>query len=400
VSRPNYDDWKKDVSSLELMTAFFTDDYNLSGTGDAERLRGVQVSADFFPLFGAAPQVGRRFGAETYASKQAQEAIISHALWQRRFGGAPVLGTTMNLDGSSTPSSACSARLRAPRLPAGAGLPPLRPRQPRPRWARQPLPQRLCAHRADGDARHRQRRAGSPGRHAAHRLPRGDEQARRLDRAGARAPDQAGARGHLAALRRRGAGAAHRLRNVANMLINRAAQREGEIAVRVALGASRGRLIRLLLTEGAVLALIGGGLGLLLAVWGVDFTTSAMRVAPVFRPGIDARVFGFAALAAVGSVLFFALAPALRATRVDLAGALKESGGKVAGGRSLLRSTLVVAQIALSFALLVGAGLLVRSFENLAGVAPGFDPRKQHRHADLAQRRQVPGRRRRRRLLP
>jgi putative ABC transport system permease protein len=375
VSRPNFDDWKKELSSLELMTAFYADDYNLSGAGDAERLRGAQVSRDFFALFGAVPQVGRRFGEETYASSRAQEVILGHGLWQRRFGGAPVVGSTVSLDGQVyTVVGVLGPDFEVPAWPPIQIF----------------LPHDRSSPSRDGRGnRYLQVYARlAPGATVA---SAGAE----LDRLVASLRDA-----HPDSMNKRGAlivkvheflitpvreaiwllfGAVVLVlliacANVANMLIARAGQREGEIAVRVALGASKLRLVRLLLTEGALLALVGGALGLLLATWAIDLTTAAMRVPPVFRPGVDARVFGFAALAALGSVLIFALAPALRASRVDLAGALKETGGKVAGGRNLLRSGLVVAQIALSFALLVGAGLLARSFGNLAGVAPGFDP--------------------------
>ncbi len=161
--------------------------------------------------------------------------------------------------------------------------------------------------------------------------------------------------------------------NVANMLIARAATRTGELAIRVALGASRGRLLRQLLTESALLALCGGGLGVLLATWGVDVCAALLPKAANFHAEVDARVVVFALTATTLSVMLFGLLPALRASRTDVQGVLKEASPGVMGGKNRLKSALVVAQVALSFALLAGAGLLARSFWQVAGVEPGFD---------------------------
>ncbi|HEY2746318.1 MAG TPA: ADOP family duplicated permease, partial [Polyangia bacterium] len=163
--------------------------------------------------------------------------------------------------------------------------------------------------------------------------------------------------------------------NVANMLLARAAARHGELALRVALGATRARVVQQLLTECLLLAVLGGVAGLAVALWGVDATRTVLQAGGVFTPALDARALGFAAAVALGSTFAFGLLPALRATRADLAGAVKEGGRSVAGSRSRLRSTLVVLQVALSFALLVGAALLGRSFLRVAAVDPGFDPR-------------------------
>ena len=163
--------------------------------------------------------------------------------------------------------------------------------------------------------------------------------------------------------------------NVANLLIARGAARHRELALRLAVGASRGQIVRLLLVESLVLATFGAGLGLLVAGWGADillgfFQTPESPVAVTAEP--DARILAFTSLLAVATALLAGVIPALRGTRVDLAPTLKGSGGGVVGEQPHLRRTLVVAQVALSFLLLIGAGLFLRSLQNLLSVDPGF----------------------------
>jgi putative ABC transport system permease protein len=166
--------------------------------------------------------------------------------------------------------------------------------------------------------------------------------------------------------------------NVANLLLARAAEREKEMAVRVALGASRSRLIRQALTESCLLALLGGGLGWLLASNGLDLIVALTpgNLPRLDEVNLDLRVLGFTTLITLLSGLLFGLAPALQATKVDLLTALKEGGRNLSEGfgRRRLRNMLVVSQVALALVLLVGAGLMVRSFLQLQRVDPGFKP--------------------------
>jgi putative ABC transport system permease protein len=164
--------------------------------------------------------------------------------------------------------------------------------------------------------------------------------------------------------------------NVANLLLARAATRHREMAIRAALGAGRGRLVRQLLTESVMLAIVGGALSLIFAAWAVD---GLMALAPNVLPrvgqvGLDWRVLAFTAAVAIGTGIAFGLVPALAASRSDLSDALKEGGRGATAGRGRLRKALVVAEVAASLVLLVGAGLMVRSFLRLRDVDPGFNP--------------------------
>jgi putative ABC transport system permease protein len=169
--------------------------------------------------------------------------------------------------------------------------------------------------------------------------------------------------------------------NVANLLLARSSDREAEVALRSALGAGRGRIARQFLTESGLLAFFGGGLGLLLAFWGVDLLVSFApadfpRLAEVH---VDLSVLAFTLLLSLLTGIVFGTAPAFRASRLDVAGTLKEAGrgsGGASRGRRRLRSTLIVAEVALSLVLLVGAGLMLRSFARILAVDPGFDPNR------------------------
>src|SRR5205085_2005416 len=165
--------------------------------------------------------------------------------------------------------------------------------------------------------------------------------------------------------------------NIANLLLARASSRQKEIAVRAALGASRRRLISQFLTESLLLAVMGGVLGLLIALWGRDalIALSPGNIPRLQETGMDGRALGFTLLLALLTTLIFGLAPAWQASKPDLNEVLKEEGrGASSGSGRSLRSLLVVAEVAVSVVLLVGAGLMVKSFIQLQSVNAGFDP--------------------------
>ncbi len=168
--------------------------------------------------------------------------------------------------------------------------------------------------------------------------------------------------------------------NVANLQLIRAAARQKEIAIRMAIGGSSWRLIRQLVTEGIVLALPGGLAGLIFAIWGLNTLRPLVPEGMIPRAqeiGLDWRVLVFCLLASIATGIVFGLAPALQMLRVDLNATLKEAASKISSGGAVgrLRSVLVVAEVALALALTVGAGLLLRTFANLHSVEPGFDAR-------------------------
>lgn len=354
---------------------------NLTGSGDPERVIGTQVAGDLFGTLGVAPLLGRGLLPDEGAAGVVRTVVLSHGFWQRRFGGeAGIVGRTVVLDGE------------------GYEIVGVMPPGFRDFWSRRvefwtPLtfrPEQLT------DAARTNEYLNFTGRLASGVTPPQAQDeltgfARRLvaDYPGAYPPnwsltlttfndrDTAGVRGALFML----LGAVGLVlliacANVASLQLARAAARGREIAVRVALGASPGALVRQLLTESMVLALAGGALGLLLALWGVPALLSlgGGNLPPPEEIRIDGLVLGFTFVVSILTGLLFGLAPALQVARTSVQESLKEGGRGAAGDRAslTLRRGLVVATVALALTLLAGAGLLVRSFARLLSVDPGF----------------------------
>jgi putative ABC transport system permease protein len=377
MSYPNYTDWRNQQSVFEKFGAYIGNNFTLTGLGEPVRLAAVLMSADVFEALGTQPQIGRVFREEEDKPGAAPVAVISHGLWQSRFGGdAGILNRTISLDGKLHTVLGV--------MPAGFEFPnkvdvwvPVGPYSAQSVW---------------------QNRDNHPGLFGLARLKPGItlEKARaNLEVIAVRLEQQypesnKTRRVQIDRLLDNQVGNVRRAlwilfgavsfvlviacANVANLLLARAAAREKEMAVRGALGAGQWRITRQLLAESGLLALLGTAVGLL-------FAKGALRVVTVFagenmprsaEVSLDLRVLLFSGMVAMVTGIVFGLAPAWHARRVNLQGTLKETGRGNTSARAGLRQGLVVAEVALTFVLLVGAGLLLLSFYRLLQVNPGF----------------------------
>lgn len=372
------EDLRTRVRSLEAAAGWGGWTPTLTGTGEAVRIRGAVVSEGMFEdVLGVPPARGRSFTAAEDAPDGPDVVVVSHAFWQDVLGGSPdVLGSTLMLsevpyvvvgvmpEGFQAPF-ASEARLWAPfrHDPEACG--------------RGCLNVRVVARLADGTTVEQARsETDALAAELADTYP--VKEGVGMDVFRLRDDMVAEARPALLVL----LGAVGLILvlaclNVANLLLARATTREGEVAVRLALGAGRPRIVRQLLTESAVLAAVAGAAGLLLAFWGTDLLLSA---APEGLPrleevGVDGRVLLFTGLATVAAALLFGAVPAARTARADLKQAMGASGrgGTAARAHTRLRSGLVVGQVGLALVLLVGAGLLIESFRELRQVDTGYD---------------------------
>ncbi len=383
VSYPNFTDWRTESQTFEAMTAYSEASATLSGEEVPEQLKGVAVTADMFPVLGVRPLVGRPFSAEEEKPGAAPVVVISHGLWQRRFGADPkVVGQQVTLDGRSTtivgvmppgfkfPLDSLNPELWSP-LDPGSELNQSRGSRYLSVVARLKADTTLQQAQAEMETISRRLTDQYP----TYNTGRG---ARLIslydDTVGNIRPAL------LVLLGAVGCVLLIACANVANLLLARAAGRHKEMALRTALGASRGRIIRQLLTESLLLAGLGGVAGLLLALWGVDVLVSLIPegVPRAQEIAIDGRALGFTLAVSVLTGVVFGLAPALQSSRLNLNESLKEGGrGSTEGSRrNRVRSLLVVSEIALSLMLLVGAGLLIKSFKHLRDINPGFNPER------------------------
>jgi putative ABC transport system permease protein len=377
ISPPDFADWRNENQVFEQMTAFRTGGAALTGGDEPERIAAAYVYASFFPVLGVKPALGRAFLPEENQVGRDGVVILSHGLWQRRFGADPnMIGKTLTMSG--TPVTVVGI------MPPGL------------RFPEQTEVWRPLAIRPDDDRRDNRfllamgrLKAGVTLRQAQSQIDTINDRLAQnyvetntgwgVKLSGLQAALVGETRPALLALL--GAVALVLLiacANVANMLLARAAARQKEIAIRTALGASRMRVIRQLLTESIMLSLMGGALGLLLGVWLTDLLVA---ISPRDTPrldeiSLDGRVLGFTLAIACLTGLIFGLAPALQASRHDLNESLKEGGrsSTEGRGRNRVRSLLIVSEVALSLMLLVGAGLLIKSFMRLRDVDPGFNP--------------------------
>jgi predicted permease len=378
ISYPNFVDWQRSARSFELMAAIMLHQgYDLSVPGSPEHLDGVEVTAGFFSTLGVAPSLGREFSPQEDQRGGTPVVIISNRLWRNRFGASPeALGKPLILSGTSCVIVGV--------LPAGFRFLdeadvylPLGQYNPLLLEARGSHAGMVAVARM------------KPGITVAQAQSEMSAIQDRLDQLYPDADRGTGAdveplkqiivldvRGTLLLLLGAvGVVALIMCANVANLCLARSAARERDFAVRAALGASRARVARLLLTESLLLSLAGGALGVLLAFWSMRLLLAAIpgNVPRSENIGVDAQVlwFTFAVSLAVG--ILFGLAPALRSYRPDVQASLKESGRGAAGARHRAQSTLLVVQTALTLVLLVGAGLLLRTIRHLWETNPGFD---------------------------
>jgi len=381
---------KAQSQSLARIAAYSGGDMTLTGAGLAERVVSGAVTADFFPLLGVQPAVGRNFTREEDTPNGPKAAILGHGLWQSRFGGDPdVLGRTITLNQQSyTVVGILPARFQYPErfqlwtplalgetggtfVKFGEGMMLLK--------AIARLKPGVTLQQAQAELQtiaQRIQPGGPTATPGGNPRPRGEGGEGVLTLVGLHEQVVGDVKGALLVLL--GAVAFLLLiacANVANLLLARAAARQREMAVRVALGAGRLRVARQLLTESVLLSLAGGGLGLLLAFWGVQTLGqwSEASLPAMHGIGIDAWVLSFTLGVSVVTGLLFGLAPAFQVSRTDVNAALKqESRGDTGGHRHRLRHLLVVSEVALSLVLLIGAGLLIKSFSRLNEVDPGF----------------------------
>lgn len=378
-------DWRARSRSFEQMAMIRSWGGTLTGEGEPEMVEGLRVSASYFQMLGVAPALGRDFRPEDDRPDTRFVVIISHSFWQQRFNADPnVIGKPITLSGRTFNV----VGVMPPTFEDFLAAHFYRPAQA---WAplgydvTQPGACRGCQHlkaiaRLRPDVTLAQARAEMNEIGAAMRREHPQEYAtpgivvNRLQDLFVWTIRPA----LYVLLVAVGFVLLIACANVANLLLARSTQRSREMAIRAALGASRWRVMRQLLTESLILSLLGAAAGLMLAWWGTELLTwlSPATILDLQVVRLDTRVLGFTLLISVLTGLIFGLAPALQAAQQDVQTVLKESGTIAPGGRQgRLRELLVIGEVALALVLLAGAGLLIRSFVRVLEVTPGFERR-------------------------
>jgi putative ABC transport system permease protein len=384
VSATDVEDFRKENSLFEDITTYGNWSCTIAESGEAERVQGMQVGDGYFSIMRGAPLLGRAFLPEEQEPGKDYVVILSYGLWQRKFGGDPeAVGRKVDLSGrpytvvgvmppdfESLPSSLVNATAELYR-------PVAEPYDDSQRSARH---LRAIARLRPGVEIEQARSEMTV---IAQKLEEAhpDKNHNYGVRVVSITEDTVGTIRPALLLLTAAVGFVLLIAcaNVANLLLVRTTARQKEIAIRTALGAARGRLIRQLLTESSLLALMGGGMGLLAAMWGLSLIESfGARVNPLLTDiEVNGAVLAFTLGVSLLTGLLFGIAPALHASRPNLNESLKEGGRTTGAGNShgRLRDLLVVVQVAMALVLLVSAGLLIRSVASLSRVDPGFDMR-------------------------
>ncbi len=383
LSYPDFIDYKTRSQILEYAAGYLVSGLVISGGQDLEVVTGADVSADLFPLLGANAAVGRVFTAEEDQPGAPPVIVLGYEFWQSHFGGdSNVIGQTVKMSGNRTVIGV---------MPPGFKF-PIQSEKPINYWAplTAELGSRLMTRRdlifldvvgkfkpgvTIGQAQAELSNIASS-LEAEYPASNADRQVSVVsaheDLVGKVRPALLilfGAVGFVLLIA---------CANVANLLLARASARGKEMAIRTALGATRTRIVRQLLVESTLLSILGGASGLLLATWGLSLLTAASPadLPRVDQIGLDKNVLGFSLLVSILTGILFGLTPALQASKVNLNEVMKEGtrGSSGGSGRKRMRSALVVCEVALSLVLVIGAGLLIKSFIRLVSTDPGFDP--------------------------
>ena len=382
ASPANLKDWIAQSTSFENIAAFRWEDFNLTGNEQPEQLLGNPVTVNMFDTLKMRPLMGRTFLPDEGRAGANRVVVLSYKLWQRRFGAnSGIVNQNIMLSGESyTVVGVMPPEFTFP-VAASELWVPLRfegelmeSRRAHFLYTRARLKPGVTLAQAQTEfdtiaARLRQQYPESNTDRGVRLVSLHEESVQQLKPA------------LLALLGAVGFVLLIACANVANLMLARATARHKEMAIRTALGASRWRVMRQLLTESVLLSLLGGALGILFAMWGVDLLLASVpKEFSLFfygwdKIGLDKWVLAFTVGVSILTGILFGLAPALQASKLDLNESLKE-GGRTSGGgaRRGLRGVLVVAEVALSLVLLVGAGLMIKSFVRLLDVRPGFDP--------------------------
>jgi predicted permease len=379
ISYLNFLDWQRDTQTFSSMAIYRNNDYNFIGTGEAERLTGYMVSADFFSTLGVTPILGRTFLRDEDHAGAAPVVILGGGFWKRKFGSSlEVIGKAMILNGTSyTIVGVIPAAFtfyghdRDVYTPIG-------------QWTDASFRDRRVDVSAHGIGRLKpgvtfsQAKADMDGiaENLAAAYPEADKAvgitlvSMKEDIVGNVQPFL------LVLLAAVGFLLLIACANVANLLLARSMGRSREFAIRAAMGASHVRVIRQLLTESILLAGLGGALGLLLAFWGTKAVLGSLpgAVPRANEVSLDSRALLFTMALSLFAGIVFGLAPALKTSLVNLQEVLKEGGRGVSGARHRLQGVFVAVEVAMALVLLVGAGLMVRSLAALWRVDPGFNP--------------------------